>query len=455
MRSALQRKLTLVPRSLLWRTFLLVALVMLLSVVAWFSIYSMYDREPRARQVAQLVASVANLTRAALLAARPDARVVLLRELSDREGIHIYPSDADEVIEPFPDDGLSRRIEALAREQLGPQTRVALKRNGERGLFVSFHIEDDDEEEYWVALPRERLERVLPPTFIGWGIAALLLALGGAWLIVFRITQPLKAIEIAAQRVGAGETPLPLMEAGPNEIATVARAFNQMSADLARLDQDRALILAGISHDLRTPLTRLRMEIEFTSDPILRDGMIADVEEMDLTITQFLDFARTDTGEPLQNLDLTDLLSEITTQFARRQLPIEYLLEPDTTGTVRIHGKPQAIRRAITNLIDNAIRYASDTKTEAKPLLRLTVNPREVLIDICDRGPGIPTAEVDRLKRPFTRLDAARTNVSGAGLGLAIVERIARAHGGHLDLLPRPGGGLIARISLSTSAVVI
>lgn len=438
------------PRSLLWRTFLLVALVMMLSVIAWFSIFNLYDREPRARQIAQTLASAANLTRAALLAARPDARVVLLREMSDREGIHVYPSDNDEIIAPLPTDGMSRRVEEIAREQLGPRTRVTLERNGERGLFVSFRIEDDDEEEYWAALPRERLERVLPLSWIGWGAAAFLLALAGAWLIVFRITQPLKAMEIAARQVGAGDTPLPLLEVGPSEIATVARAFNQMNADLARLDQDRALILAGISHDLRTPLTRLRMGIEFTDDAVLRDGMVADVEEMDKTIAQFLDFARTDSGEATQDIVLPELLTEIAAQYARRKLLVNYDYDASefSSGMPTIHGRPQAIRRAITNLIDNAFRYAPPTTLADAPTLALAVLGRQIQIDISDHGPGIPTSEIDHVKRPFTRLDSARSNVTGAGLGLAIVDRIARTHGGRLELLPRVGGGLIARIYL-------
>jgi two-component system osmolarity sensor histidine kinase EnvZ len=448
MRSAFALILRILPRSLLWRTFLLVAMVMLLSVAAWFSIFNLYDREPRARQIAQMLASVANLTRAALLAARPDARVVLLREMSDREGIHVYPSDTDEIITPLPIDGMSRRVEEIVREQLGPRTRVTLERNGERGLFVSFRIEDDDEEEYWAALPRERLERVLPLSWIGWGLAAFLLALAGAWLIVVRITQPLKAMEIAARQVGAGDTPLPLLEAGPSEIATVARAFNQMNADLARLDQDRTLILAGISHDLRTPLTRLRMGVEFTTDEVLRDGMAADIEEMDMTIAQFLDFARTDSGEAMQDIALPELLAEIAAQYARRKLWVTYHANEIINGMTIINGRPQAIRRAITNLIDNAFRYAPPATPADTPELSLSVVGRQIQVDVSDHGPGIPVTEVDRMKRPFTRLDAARSNVTGAGLGLAIVERIARAHGGRLELLPRDGGGLIARICL-------
>lgn len=430
------------PRSLLWRTFLLVALLMLLSVAAWFTIFRSYEREPRARQLAQTLVSVANLTRVALISARPEARFEVLRELSDREGIRIYPAEAGDRIEPLPDNVFLQRVKELVQQAMGPQARLTLEREGEEALFVSFRIDDSADGEYWLVLPRERMERVWPLSWIGWGAAALLLSLAGAWLIVFRITRPLKQLEHAANKVGAGETPPHLPEDGPTEIATVSRAFNQMSADLAQLDQDRALILAGISHDVRTPLTRLRMGIEMATDAAMRDGMIADVEEMDKTIGQFLDFARTEGGEAPCDTDLAALLAELAVQYQRRGFNVTTTeLSAPAFALIR----PQTLRRAITNLIDNALRYAGS----ASPVeLTLTQAGKATAIDVCDHGPGIPAEAVERMKRPFTRLEAARSNTVGAGLGLAIVERIARAHGGRLDLLPRPAGGLIARITL-------
>jgi two-component system osmolarity sensor histidine kinase EnvZ len=438
----------LLPRSLLWRTFLLVALLMVLSVAAWFAIFSTYEREPRARQLAQTLVSVANLTRAALISARPDARRELLRELSDREGIHIYPADATDSVESLPDRAFLRRVEELVREQLGPTTRLSLERQGERALFLSFRIDDSEEGDYWLALPRERIDRIFPLSWLGWGFAALLLSLLGAWLIVFRITRPLKALQQAARKVGAGKTADPLDESGPTELATVAHAFNQMSTDLALIDQDRALILAGISHDLRTPLTRLRMGIEMGGDDGLREGMTADVEEMDKTIGQFLDFARSEGGETPQEIDVAALLLDIATQYRRRGFKVE-LAPPARVGptppAVPLPARPQALRRAISNLIDNALRYAG-----SELLVELAVDAvaGECCIEVLDRGPGIPAAEVERMKRPFARLEAARTNTAGAGLGLAIVDRVARSHNGRLELLPRDGGGLRARLAL-------
>jgi two-component system osmolarity sensor histidine kinase EnvZ len=439
----------LLPRSLLWRTFLLVALLMVLSVAAWFAIFSTYEREPRARQLAQTLVSVVNLTRAALVSARPEARRELLRDLSEREGIHVYPADATDRVEPLPDRPFLHRVDELVKEQLGPETRLTLEREGERALFVNFHIDDSEEGDFWLALPRERIDRVFPLSWLGWGLAALLLSLLGAWLIVFRITRPLKALQLAARKVGAGETPARLDEGGPTELATVAHAFNQMSADLAQIDQDRALILAGISHDLRTPLTRLRMGIEMAADEGLGEGMTADVEEMDKTIGQFLDFARSEGGETPQDVDVAALLAELAMQYQRRgfkvAFPVAITVSPAPSLGSAFPVRPQALRRAVSNLIDNALQYAG---IESAVELALSAGSDQVGIDVLDRGPGIPADDVERMKRPFVRLEAARTNATGAGLGLAIVDRIARSHNGSLELLPREGGGLIARLAL-------
>ncbi len=430
----------LFPQSLLWRTFLLIAALILLSVLAWLEIFATFEREPRARQLAQMIVSVVNLTRTALVTARPETRIPLLVELSDREGIHIYPAEAEDRIAPLPDRAFLHRVRELLREQLGPRTELTLEREGERALFVSFAI---DEDEYWVALPIERIERHMPAQWLGWGIAVFLLALAGAWLIVFRVTQPLKALERAAAEIGRGGRPPPVPENGPEEIRALARNFNRMSAELARLDDDRALILAGVSHDLRTPLTRLRMGVEMSiDDPATRDEMVADIEEMDRSIGQFLDFARAGAGEPEEALDLAALAEELAAQYRRRGHEVTAAI----SGVLpRLSLRPKAIRRAIVNLVDNALRHAGP----ATPVeLGLAVRGGELIVEVRDRGPGIPPEEAERLKLPFTRREAARTDTGGTGLGLAIVDRIARGHGGRLDLLPREGGGLVARITL-------
>jgi two-component system osmolarity sensor histidine kinase EnvZ len=434
------------PRTLLWRTFVLIALLILLSVWALFAIFNTYEREPRARQLSQMIVSTANLTRAALIAARPEARLALLRDLSTREGIRVYPAESTDRIAPLPERPFLLRVQELVREQLGPETMMTLERGDEHALFISFRIDDSEDGDYWLALPRERADRFVPIEWLGWGAAALMLSIAGAWLIVARVSLPLKRLAAAAAEIGRGRTPHPVVADGPAEIETLAHAFNDMSADLARLDQDRALILAGISHDLRTPLTRLRMSLEMSGmDDASRDEAAADIEEMDRTIGQFLDFARADGGEALQAVDLKGTLTDLAEQYRRRGASVQVA---DAVDLPLQNVRPKALRRALGNLIENALRYAG---TELPIDLSLNIADSAVCLDVADRGPGIPPEEAERLKLPFTRLESARTGAAGAGLGLAIVERIARGHGGRLDLHPRDGGGLVARIVLPQS----
>ena len=436
------RSWRLLPHSLLWRAFLLIATLMLVAVAAWLAIFREAEMEPRARMVAQMVTSVANLTRAALLAARPEHRFDLLTELSDTESVHVYPADADDRITPLPPNAMTHYLERELHARLGPDTRLAFALNGEAGLFVSFRIFPGEGGDYWLALPRERIERRLPLQWLGWGAGVLLLALAGAWLIVFRITRPLKALERAAHKLGAGETPPPLPTRGPDEIVAVTQAFNQMSANLRQLEEDRALLLAGISHDLRTPLTRLRMEAEMSvADATARAGMEADIAEMDRTIGQFLDFARPADGSHSQPAELGALLGEIASRYGERVRRLASAEFPQVVAPVQV----ESLRRAVVNLIENALRHGGD---QMPVELALTQENGEAVIAVLDRGPGIAPAEAERLKQPFTRGEAARTGAGGAGLGLAIVDRIARAQGGRLELLPRAGGGLTARIVL-------
>jgi len=433
--------MTLWPRSLLWRTFALLALLVLATTAGWFFIFRAYEVEPRARQLAQNLASVVNLTRAALITAEAAKRRQLLIELSDREGIQVYPAEPGETIAPPADRRVLQLVGEALRAQLGPQTRLASARDGQPGLWVSFRIDDD---EYWVRVPRERMERRFALRWIGWGSLALALSLLAAYFIVRRLGHRLRALTAAAAEIGKGKRPAPLAETGPAEIATLAHAFNQMSQDLSRLDEDRALVLAGVSHDLRTPLARLRLGIEMSGgDAQMKEGMTADIEEMDRIVGQFLDFARTDGGESLENINLATVAAEIVERFRKLGHAVEEELQPVPDAPLR----PMALRRAITNLLDNALRYG-----ETGVAVRARMDGAMLVLEVLDRGPGIPAESAERLKQPFTRLETARSGTGGSGLGLAIAERIARDHGGLLELLPREGGGLAARIALPSSA---
>ena len=422
--------------SLFARSFLLIALLLVTAVLASFQIYRIYEREPRSRELAQQTISTVNLTRAALVSADPYLRRQLLIELNEAEGLRVYPATASENIEPLADDPLFERVETRVREALGDETRFASSRDAEEGFWVSFFIDSD---EFWVMLPGERFEPKFGLQWLGWGLALLAISLAGAWLIASTIARPLAELTRAARRIGGGARHEPLVEEGPRELRTVSKAFNRMASGLESMERERAMVLAGISHDLRTPLSRLRLALEMSgAESKESDAMIEDIAEIDAIIGQFLDFARGENEDKSIN-DLDELVHELGDHYQRLQKNVT--VEADTR--VSFPFARMALRRALANLVDNALRYAGEPiEIEAKR------QDNGVVVEVRDRGPGIPPAEVERLKRPFTRLDDSRAGASGAGLGLAIVERVARAHGGTLELVQREGGGLIARLIL-------
>ena len=429
------------PRSLLWRTFLLLTLLALVTTACWFLIFRTYEQGPRARQIAQNIVSVVNLTRAALVSAQVDRRHELLVELAKTEGLQVYPSEPGEQVVSPPDTPLMNLVSQRVREQLGDSTRFAFQREGLPGLWVSFDIGGD---EYWVRVPRERLERRVALQWIFWGALALALSLLAAYLIVSHISRPLKALAQAAGEIGRGRLPDSLPESGPAEVRTLSHAFNEMARDLGRLEQDRALILAGVSHDLRTPLARLRLAIEMSAaDESMRQGMNADIDDMDRIIGQFLDFARGgEAGAGSERPELTpiDALVKDTIEHYGK---IGHELEASLSCDISILARPKALRRAVGNLIDNALRYGRGPTS-----VHTRSSATHAIIEVLDRGQGIPSSELDRMKLPFTRLEPARSDGGGSGLGLAIVDRIAQAHGGRLELSTREGSGLVARLSL-------
>ena len=431
--------MTLFPRTLLWRSVLLIALLLVVAHLAWLQIFRVSEREPRARQVAQQIVSVVHLTRAALITADPAKRLALLQDLSQDEGIQVHLGHPGERIAPLPDRPFLRLVESEIRRQLGPDTQLATSRGEVRGAWVSFSIDGD---EYWVFMPRSRLERADPLRWVGWGVLVLALALLGAFLIVSRINRPLRELIGAAAEIGRGRTPPPVAETGPSEIKTLAHAFNRMAADLKRLDDERALLLAGVSHDLRTPLSRIRLGLEMMdgqSDSSLRSGMVQDIEDIDAAIGQFLDFARITAGEGVvPDGDLNAIARELCDRYVRSGKPVAARFATLPPLPLR----PLAIQRLIANMVDNALHHGG-TAVE----VTTGVENGRAVIEVLDRGPGIPPGETEHMLQPFTRLDAARSS-AGSGLGLAIVERIARMHGGSVQLLPREGGGLRVRVEL-------
>jgi two-component system osmolarity sensor histidine kinase EnvZ len=431
--------MTLWPSTLLWRSALLIALLLMLAHLAWLQIFRVSTREPRARQVSQQIISTVNLTRAALVTAEPSKRYSLLGEIAQREGVEVHLAQPGEKLGVLPRTGFHEVVEADLRAQLGPATRFTLSRNGVIGIWVSFDIDGDG---YWMLMPEARLVADESLRWIGWGALVLLLAVAGAVLIVARINRPLRALTAAAAQMGRGATPAPVDESGPTEIRTLSRAFNQMAADRKALDDERALLLAGVSHDLRTPLARIRLGVEMLEgDASLREGIAQDIEDIDSAINQFLDFARAASSESVTSgASLNDIIDALAPKYARagKALTVK-------TGYVPpLPLRKVAMQRLIGNLIDNAFRHGGSEVT-----VITGGNAHAAFVEVLDRGPGIPPAEAERMLQPFTRMDIARST-SGTGLGLAIVDRIAKMHGGNVRLLPREDGlkGLRARVEL-------
>lgn len=442
---AVHRSLKLWPSSLLGRSVLLIAVLLIIANLAWIQIFRVSEREPRVRQAALQVMSVVNLTRAALITAQPSKRYDLLSELSKSEGIQIYLAEPDEVIAPLPQRGFMSDVAEELRRELGPDTRVTVSRNDVHGVWVSFGI---DEDEYWVYIPRSRVQRDDSLRWLGWGALTLLLALLGAYLIVSRINRPLRELTRAADNMGRGLTPPPVSESGSSEIRTVARAFNQLAADLRRMDDERALLLAGVSHDLRTPLARIRLGIEMLDDggdATLRQGMEQDIAEIDRAVGQFLDFARVVQSPTARRAEDLGALVE---GLAARYRDNGHDVAVERSEVPRFAFDAVGLERLLVNLVENALRHGGAPVTMA-----VQADNRHVVVEVRDRGPGIPEHEAERMLQPFTRLDTARGS-SGTGLGLAIVDRIARSHGGRVQLVNRDGGGLTVRVELPLQSTV-
>ena len=271
------------------------------------------------------------------------------------------------------------------------------------------------------------------------GVVALLVALGLVWG-AHRTTRPLRRLAEAADRLGldAGLTPLP--ERGPRELRNAARAFNRMTARIRRLVDDRTLMLAAVSHDLKTMLTRLRLRAEFIEDGEQKEKAAADLDEMQAMLEATLAFARDDAADerPVA-VDLAAMLQSLTADLADAGRDASY----DGPDRLTLRGRAVALRRMFENLLDNALRYGG----EARVSLRQADGQAAVLVE--DRGPGIPEALRERVFDPFFRVEASRSrDTGGSGLGLAVVRAIVQRHGGEIALEDRPGGGLSVRVML-------
>jgi two-component system, OmpR family, osmolarity sensor histidine kinase EnvZ len=433
---------TLYPRSLFGRLALLLLVVIAVALVATIAFFR-HDRAAllvRAFGDTKIVQLQA--VRAALESSDARERRETVARIGREYGVRIVPESERPMLGAgAPVLPQMKDLEERLRERLGAgiQVRVA---PGRGLLFVRVDAADVG---YWIGfpIPPHAQAEDEPWRAIVWSLTIASILLVAAFGFARYLARPLRDLNIAVERVGRGETPAPLPEYGPSEIANLNRGFNRMNTNLRQLEQDRALLLAGVSHDLRTPLARLRLGIEMASrDEATRAGMVADIEEMDRIIGQFLEFARTDSAAKLELCDPNEIVGACVDRFARAGHELRFV----AGGVPGVPLRRTAYSRLVANLIDNALAYGA-------PPVEVTtgVVDGRLRLEVTDRGPGIPPDEVARLKQPFTRASASRTNaegVAGAGLGLAIVDRIARMHGGSFDLLPREGGGTVARVAI-------
>src|SRR5882672_2957621 len=435
--------------SLFWRTFLLIVALIIASLLAWAQSFRVFERGPRAQQIAQQVISIVNITKSALLFSDAALRRELLADLADNEGVRVVPREAADVVKPFPDIPLLRLAAAEVIERLGPATQFAAEVNNVQGIWVSFDIEGDG---YWVFIERDPLARDVGTRWIRLAAMATLLSILVAVAITRVVNKPLRQLADAARSLGAAHAPETLPDKGPAEIRTVNQSFNRMVADLTQLERDRAVLLAGISHDLRTPLTRLRLEIDINPLPEgARQAMAGDIEQMDAIVGQFLDYARPAPQQPKTVVVLASLVEQALAH-ARLAGDAAASVQVRLDASAAVDGYPTELARALENLITNASRYGRDP-TSGRLELSIEVKRQDphVVLSVADTGPGIAPDMVERLLRPFERGDTARSEARGAGLGLAIVERIARLHAGELRLRANQPHGLRAELWLATA----
>lgn len=273
---------------------------------------------------------------------------------------------------------------------------------------------------------------------IALAITALLLA-PLVWLMARRLTQPIRQFAEAAERLGADPDAPPLSPSGPSEVRTAIGAFNDMQAAIRGHMRQRTQTIAAIAHDLRTPLTRLRFRAE-QAPHALRDKMAADVEEMDGLIGQAMAFVRGEVQtERRERLDLTQLAAACAEGFAETGAPVTFSGAPGLS----VEGDPAALRRAVTNLIDNALKYGDAAH------VRVVRSETNAVLRVVDDGPGLPQEELETVFEPFQRGERSRSRqTGGAGLGLAVARQAARAAGGDCTLRNRAGGGLEAVLIL-------
>lgn len=422
----------LLPRSLFGRLALLLISLMLACQLFTLGLLRFSHQHIEAQQLAEQVIDTLAELENTLQGFAPDERVAFLALRNRPYSINLEP--ISEVIPPaasiwqHPD--AERALQAL--NAFGIHTEAArLQQQPKLQIWLPIRMLG---EAYWLVIPLGTPPPRMGSTLLLLMTAFSLLALVAAFIFTWLINRPLQQLTRAAATLAAGQHPEPLPEQGVQEIHTLASGFNQMTHALKQAESERKVMLAGISHDVRTPLTRLRLGVEMMSDDSLRDGMLTDIGDIEHIVQQFRDFIAGEPDEKAGELQLNELLQAIAERYRRDGLALELKL---ATATPPMALKPLALQRVLSNLIDNACRYG-------RPPIVITTefDAQQLTLTLDDYGDGIPPEQIETLQLPFTRGDAARQADGGSGLGLAIVRRICQRDAIDLQFSANPQGGL-------------
>ena len=377
-----------------------------------------------------------------------DRREQLLSDLELPEGLSVELSQTPAVRQgsPPPPPHVARlfRLDLMSSGPPRMRPREArLGAHGPGGFAAALRLPDGEWLNIRVAMPPPRPwhSATFLTAFAVMTVAAVLLIL---WAVA-RLMRPVRLLAAAADRLGRDVNAAPLSETGPSEVATAARAFNLMAERIRRFVADRTQMLAAIGHDLRTPITRMRLRAEFMDDDEQRRKMLSDLDEMEQMISATLAFARDDAAaEPASPIDLAALCRTVADEAADARPELAEAIAYDGPERLVLRARPVALKRAVANLVSNALAYGGAARLRLHPAAGGAVR-----LEVEDDGPGIPEGELEAVFAPFRRLEASRNReTGGTGLGLTIARNILRAHGGDVVLRNRTGGGLAAVASL-------
>lgn len=423
-----------ITRSLFARTALTLALAFVVFQVAAFWVVTRTLIIPVAERSADDLAGLIVLSAQTWVELPPQTRVAFERELARQHGLRLTTVDID-ATEDAPQFAFRQQIESALSRRVGDEV-VLRGVPGKAAAWLDIPVGGHD---LRVGFFPDRYAVKPPLAAVAVIVLGAFLSLLTALFLVRRITVPLARASQAASQVGAGELPDPLPETGPAELAELARRFNIMAAEVRALLDNRTTLLAGISHDLRTPMTRLQLNLEMLRDapsPARIDRAMNDLADMNRLITGYLELARTTQAEMKVRFDLAGLLEETAADAG---------LSWPGAASCEMEGARMAVRRIVANLIQNAQRYGGGTPVE----LRLECAAKQARVIVRDSGAGIPDDQLEKVFRPFYRLEASRSQATGGtGLGLAIVRQLAETNGWKVALANRPQGGLEAVLEI-------